>query len=187
MFKPTDPAYAAQLLDHATQLYAWAKARPGKYNAAFPGPTQVYTSSRYTDKLMYAAAWLYRANGSTSYLDAAYSHWQAGDRDIFVGWDSATAPAANLLLGLTKEGVTPPGAAEYRQFLTTSYLPAWQTASNGVAKTPKGLHYPSWSQWGNLRHSSNAAFMQMIYNRHTPCTACITWAKSQADYALGST
>jgi hypothetical protein len=57
---------------------------------------------------------------------------------------------------------------------------------NGVAVTPKGLHYPSWSKWGNLRHASNAAFLNLMYAKHTTCTECIEFAKKQIDYALGS-
>lgn len=183
VFQPSDPAYAAQLLNHSVALYNWAKARPGSYNDAYPEETSGYTTSRYVDKLMFAAAWLYRATGDTPYLQDAQSFWQEGDRDIFVSWDSTTAAAAILLLPLP--GVLPPFSTEYQMFVK-GYISAWQSATGGVVKTPKGLHYPSWSQWGNLRHSANAAFMQVVYHRHTPCATCLAWAKGQADYMLGS-
>jgi endoglucanase len=67
---------------------------------------------------------------------------------------------------------------------------AWLNAKKGIAKTPKGLHYPSWSKWGNLRYSNNAAFMMLVHAKHAKSpavkTANIAWAKSQVDYALGS-
>lgn len=188
VFQGSDPDYAARLLSHARQLYAWAAAKPGKYNAAHPIATKVYSSSRYLDKLLLAAAWLRRATGEAAFADAALAHWQAaspGGGDIYVGWDSTTVPAAILLLNLPGQAV--PGASLYRSFLEYTYLPPWQEAKWGIAKTPKGLCYPSWSQWGNLRHSANAAFMQLMYARATPsCAACLTFAKAQADYMLGS-
>ena len=184
-FQSSNATYAAQLLTHARQLYAWGAAVPGKYSDTYSAATSVYASSRYGDKLMFAAAWLARATGEAQFIDAAYAHWLAGDRDIFVGWDSTTAPAANLLLSVP--GVSTQRAAEFRAFMANNYLPAWQQATGGVSRTPKGMSYPSWSQWGNLRFSANAAFMQLLYHRHTACPACIIFAKSQADYMLGST
>jgi hypothetical protein len=62
---------------------------------------------------------------------------------------------------------------------------------NGIKFSPQGLAIPPLGGWGNLRHSSNAAFMMLLHAKYTPDaatrTACIQWAKTQIDYMLGST
>ncbi|KFM24182.1 Endoglucanase A [Auxenochlorella protothecoides] len=188
----SDAALSKEMLTHATALYAWGKAYPGLYNAAYSSATYVYWSSRYVDKLMYAAAWLFRATGDAAYATDAYAFWQsAGSGDIYTGWDSTFAPAINLLLKLASEGKTVPGKAAYEKWIVSSFLSAWQTADGNwsIIKTPKGLTYPSWSKWGNLRYSNNAAFMTIMRASYSSVNKAtnIAWAKSQLDYALSTT
>ena len=154
--------------------------------------TYVYSSSRYLDKLMLAAAWLFRATGQAKYANDAYSFWQgAGSGDIYAGWDSAYAPAINLLLMLKSQGKAVPGAASYEAWWQGSFQQSWRNANGdwSIVQTPKGLIYPSWSQWGNLRHAGNAAFMMALRARYSAAdrTANLRWVQGQLDYAMRST
>ncbi|KFM24183.1 Endoglucanase A [Auxenochlorella protothecoides] len=192
LFKTRDPAFAAKQLSHAKQLYAWGKKYPGKYNSAHSAATYVYSSSRYLDKLMYAAAWLFRATGEAAYAADAYAFWQsAGSGDIYTSWDSTFAPAINLLLKLASEGKTVPGRASYEAWMTSSFLSAWQTADGNwsIVKTPEGLVYPSWSQWGNLRYANNAGFMMALRASYSSIDRGknLAWVQGQVDYALRTT
>jgi hypothetical protein len=38
----------------------------------------------------------------------------------------------------------------------------------GIVSTPKGMRRASWSQWGNLRHSTNVAFFSLLYAKELP-------------------
>ncbi|KAK2080239.1 hypothetical protein QBZ16_000092 [Prototheca wickerhamii] len=192
LFEGSDAAFSDELLEHAIQLYEWGKAYPGRYSSSYPSVTYVYTSSRYLDKLMHAAAWLFRATGQAKYANDAYSFWQgAGSGDIYAGWDSAYAPAINLLLMLKSQGKTVPGAASYEAWWKGSYQQSWRNANGdwSIVRTPKGLVYPKWSQWGNLRYSNNAAFMMLLRASYSDADRAtnVAWAKGQLDYALKST
>jgi hypothetical protein len=55
---------------------------PGIYSDSFPGyPQNIYKSSRYHDKLMLAAGWLYRATGA-----------EAARRQLSVAWAGHVRP-----------------------------------------------------------------------------------------------
>jgi hypothetical protein len=59
-----------------------------------------------------------------------------------------------------------------------------------IVKTPKGLSRPKWSEWGNLQLTTSSAFAALVYSKHAECgplkSSAESWAKSQIDYALGS-
>lgn len=63
VFNSTDAQFSADLLRHARQLYAWGASVEGKYSTTHKEATYLYSSSRYLDKLMLAAAWLHQATG----------------------------------------------------------------------------------------------------------------------------
>lgn len=48
------------------------------------------------------------------------------------------------------------------------YLPACLPGEWGIVSTPKGMRRASWSQWGNLRHSTNVAFFVLLYAKELP-------------------
>jgi hypothetical protein len=62
LLRPDNATHANLLLSKAKALYSWGAAVPGIYSSSFPGYPDVYTSNRYLDKLMLAAAWLARAS-----------------------------------------------------------------------------------------------------------------------------
>lgn len=60
------PAYAAQLLAAARQLYDFADTYRGKYSDCITNARSFYNSwSGYGDELAWGAAWLYKATGDT--------------------------------------------------------------------------------------------------------------------------
>ncbi|MFC6755329.1 glycoside hydrolase family 9 protein, partial [Halorubrum tibetense] len=72
VFKTDDPAYSANLISHAKQLYSFANTYRGKYSACITDASGFYNSwSGYNDELVWSAIWLHRATGEQSYLDAA--------------------------------------------------------------------------------------------------------------------
>ncbi|PSC67746.1 endo-beta-1,4-glucanase 1 [Micractinium conductrix] len=77
LFSADNATYAASLLATARHLYQWGVEVQGIYSVSYPGyPSDLYKSNRYRDKLMLAAAWLYRATGNATYLTAARTHYQ---------------------------------------------------------------------------------------------------------------
>lgn len=82
---------------------------------------------------------------------------------------------------------------EYVSFLDTTFLGTYTRADGtwGIIRTPQGLVYPEWSKWGNTRYSSNAAFVALLRaaqlpRAHLTRAAALSFARSQVDYALGS-
>ncbi len=83
---------------------------------------------------------------------------------------------------------------EGKEYVTNieNNLKYWTTGVNGekIAYTPKGL---AWlDSWGSLRYSASAAFLASLYADwkgadKSLATECTRFAKSQADYILGST
>ncbi|KFM24184.1 Endoglucanase 1 [Auxenochlorella protothecoides] len=167
LFKESDAEFATALLSHARELYAWAKADTGLCGASFPAATKVYASSRYLDKLMYAAAWLFGATGEAAYAADAHAFWNAsgGYGDVFPSWDSTHVPAVNLLLQLASQ------------------------VSVKLTRTPLGLVYPTWSTWGILSYSTNAAFMMALRASYSANDreSVLAFVRNQLNYALGST
>ncbi|PSC71377.1 Endoglucanase A [Micractinium conductrix] len=187
LFTASDPAFAAACLDHAQRLFAFASKYEGKYSASQPGPTYVYPSTQFEDDLAFAAAWLYRATREPSYLEAARTYLKRAQysRNYFVSWDSVFIPADILLLSL---GAGPVEGVDHA-WQVDEFLASWQQGKNGIKFSPQGLALAPLGGWGNLRHSANAAFMQVLHAKHTADagkrTACLAWARKQIDYMLG--
>jgi hypothetical protein len=98
---------------------------------------------------------------------------------------AAVGPLSAILL---KCGGAAP--AEARASLDR-FTAAWQgCSSSGFQKTPKGLCIAPLGGWGNLRHATSAAFGMLLLAKCEPDAgkkaAAVAWARSQVDYALGS-
>ncbi|KAI3425705.1 hypothetical protein D9Q98_007681 [Chlorella vulgaris] len=202
LLRPVNASEADSFLQHAKELYAWGASRQGLYGTSNPKSSWVYRCSRYHDKLMLAAGWLYRATGNASYLQAAHQHWRdaggmygsAGSVSPYVSWDSLYAPAVALLLNVGADigAAAVPGHSEYLTFFA-DFGEVWQQASGswGIVKTAKGLRLANWSKWGNLRYAANVAFTMLVRAGALPAAteeraALLALARSQVDYALGS-
>ncbi|XWS54335.1 hypothetical protein CRYUN_Cryun10bG0081100 [Craigia yunnanensis] len=67
-FKPYNSSYSDLLLVHAKQLFSFADRFRGLYDDSVQCAKQFYTSSGYSDELLWAATWLFRATGEENYL-----------------------------------------------------------------------------------------------------------------------
>lgn len=177
-FRPTDAAYADQLLQHAEQLFEFADTYRGKYSDSIPQAKSYYNSGGYIDELVWAATWLYKATGKTSYLNQAESNYYGITANWTHNWDLKDQGATVLLAQLT-------GKEMYRNH-AERWLDYWTNANdNGIQTTPGGL---AWlTKWGSLRYSANTAMIAGIYSDTVADEGdrYANFAESQIDYILG--
>jgi hypothetical protein len=192
VFSSSDPEYAKQCLSHAKSLYDFAETT--KSDAGYTAANGYYSSSSgFYDELAWAAAWLYLANGDKSYLTKAEDHvakWGTEQQTSIIGyrwgqcWDDVHYGAQLLLAKIT-------GKTVYRESVERN-LDYWTVGYDGnrVPYTPAGL---AWlSSWGSLRYATTTAFLAGVWADSKLCTSgkvgvYRAFAKSQVDYALGST
>ncbi|MGN0485231.1 MAG: glycoside hydrolase family 9 protein [Lachnospiraceae bacterium] len=191
VFKSDKPSYSKKCLKHAKELLKMAE--DAKSDAGYTAANGFYQSwSGFYDELSWANIWLYRATKEKKYLEKAESYvknWgkegQSNDIAYTYGqnWDDVHYGAELLIAQQdrsSKIGKQCKKAIE--QNLT------WWT-KGAKAKSPKGL---AWlSEWGSLRYSTTSAFVAMVYSNwkyadKSKAKKYKTWAKTQADYALGS-
>ncbi|EIE18751.1 Six-hairpin glycosidase [Coccomyxa subellipsoidea C-169] len=74
-FNATDPVYAANLVQHASQLFDLASLYPGSFmTSKDPGlktHAKLYPSTGFHDELAWAAVWLFKATQDGTFLTAA--------------------------------------------------------------------------------------------------------------------
>ncbi len=177
----------ANYLAKAKSLFA--KADADKSDANYTAANGFYNSwSGFYDELIWAAYWLYKATGDSSYLTKAVGYipnlnkqGQSSDIEYMYGnsWDDVHYAA---LLLLAREN----GNADARKCIENN-LDWWVAGANG--KTPNGL---SWLQsWGCLRYAATTAFLAFVYADWSGADAARaasykTWAISQMNYIAGS-
>ncbi|MDP4181084.1 MAG: glycoside hydrolase family 9 protein [Bacillota bacterium] len=191
IFKSTDPTYADKCLLHAKQLFAFADAtRSDKGYTAAVGCYQSW--SGFYDELTWASMWIYLATNDKTYLDKAQSfesNWEKEGVTSYIKykwaqcWDQKLFGALLLLARET-------GKPLYKESIER-HLDWWAgIGSEKIAYTPKGL---AWLDvWGSLRYATTEAFLADVYADWQGCSpekvsAYKSFAKSQVDYALGST
>mmetsp|Transcript_12662 Transcript_12662/g.31956 ORF Transcript_12662/g.31956 Transcript_12662/m.31956 type:complete len:962 (+) Transcript_12662:38-2923(+) len=173
------PAYAAQLLAAARQLYDFADTYRGKYSDCITNARSFYNSwSGYGDELAWGAAWLYKATGEAHYLATAEQRYAELNRGYFgwtLAWDDKSYGAALLLLEET-------GNPLYEQHVRNN-LDHWLSS---VPTTPGGLKVLD--SWGSLRYAANSAFLALKLSAYTGDTsgAYAQFAASQMDYIMGN-
>lgn len=194
-FKDIDPAYAATCLKHAKELFAFAETT--KSDAGYQKQAAgYYTSSSFYDDLSWASMWIYLATDDATYLQKAKDfsqNWgklnQTNEIDYkwTQCWDDVHYGAAMLLAKYDPTS----SAATYKKEVEKN-LDYWTVGINGnkVSYTPKGLAYLD--AWGSLRYATTTAFLASIYvdwdgADQSKVATYEKFAKSQADYALGST
>ncbi|MFE6974122.1 glycoside hydrolase family 9 protein [Streptomyces sp. NPDC057682] len=192
VFAGSDPAYAAKLLTHAKQLYAFADAHRGKYSDCITDAQGYYNSwSGYADELVWGAIWLYRATGDSAYLakaEAAYdglsTEPQSSTRSYrwTLSWDDSSYGAYVLLAQLT-------GKQKYVDD-ANRWLDWWTVGVNGqrVAYSPGGQAVLD--SWGSLRYAATTAFAALSYSDWLTGDSVRKaryhdFAVRQIDYALG--
>ncbi len=192
IFKEVDPSYSSKCLKHARELFEFADST--KSDAGYTEADAFYKSwSGFYDELSWAGAWLYLATKDAKYLDKAESYvaeWKTEPQSTAVAykwaqsWDDVHYGAQLLLARIT-------GKTVYKESVERN-LDFWSGAGNGekIKYTPKGL---AWlDQWGSLRYATTEAFLAYIYSDWDGCEAGKVpeyreFAKSQVEYALGST
>lgn len=191
VFKDSDPAYAAECLQHAKDLYEFAEITQS--DAGYIEAMNFYRSwSGWWDELSWAGAFIYMANGDQTYLDKAeqyVSEWGLEERTEFIAykwghcWDDVHHGATVLLAKLTNKPL-------YIESIER-HLDYWTVGYNGekIRYTPKGLAHLT--DWGVLRHATTTAFLAAVYADWSGCPSdkaqiYLDFAKSQTDYALGS-
>ncbi|KAK9904857.1 hypothetical protein WJX75_003941 [Coccomyxa subellipsoidea] len=201
-FNATDPAYAAALLQHASQLFDLASLYPGSYmDSKDPGlktHAQLYPSTGFHDELAWAAVWLYKATQDGTFLTAAMSLFNAsqidGNSDCCgygtFSWDTKSPGVALLMAEVMPD--EPVYAQAIQQFCNW-YIPPLRS----VPHTANGLAFP-YKGWGALRYATNAAALNMFYaewlmqlpspakNVTAYAAQLFNYGKSQVDFALGS-
>lgn len=170
VFESGDPGYAADLLEHAQQLYSFADNYRGSYSDCITDAGSYYNSwSGYNDELVWGAAWLYRATGDEAYLDKAqdyYSNLSTEPQQSIKSykwtqaWDDKSYGSYVLMAQLTQDAQK---RAEYRAD-AERWLDFWTTGYDGnrVTYTPGGLAHLD--QWGAARYSANTSFIALVYS-----------------------
>ncbi|PIA64197.1 hypothetical protein AQUCO_00201464v1 [Aquilegia coerulea] len=205
-FKAYNSSYSSLLLVHAKQLFSFADRFRGKYDNSIPSAHQFYASvSGYSDELLWAATWLYRATGEEYYLkyvvDNAVSMggtgWAVGE----FSWENKYAGVQILLAQVLMDGKGGPYTSTLKQYQAKAdfFVCACLQKNGGynVDMTPGGLLYLH--EWNNLQYVSSAAFLLTVYsdslsasNSEIKCPDgqikpqdLLNFAQSQADYILG--
>ena len=177
VFQKTDPAYAEKCLKHAKELYAYAEKV--KSDSGYTAANGFYQSfGGFRDELSFAAYWIYKATEEKEWLQKSRDYFGEGDANWALCWDDKSWGTAVLLAKET-------GGQTYKDAVE-KHLDYW---CNEIYKTPKGLAYCD--QWGALRYATTTAFVALSYADSWECPVSKAnkykeFAKSQVDYALGS-
>eukprot|EP00257_Ricinus_communis_P020408 XP_015579633.1 endoglucanase 5 [Ricinus communis] len=204
-FKPYNSSYSNLLLVHAKQLFSFADRFRGLYDDSIKNAKEFYTSSGYSDELLWAAAWLYRATDDEYYLKYAV------DNAVYMGgtgwavkefsWDNKYAGVQILLSKILLEGRGGTYTSTLKQYHAKAdyFACACLRKNDGynIQMTPGGLMYVR--EWNNLQYASAAAFLLAVYSDYLSYAhaklSCpegliqpqelVNFAQSQADYILG--
>ena len=192
LFAADDPAYAAELVTHAEQLYAFADEHRGVYSDCVPAGDFYRSWSGYQDELVWGAYWLYKATGDAGYLEKAESEYdllstepQSEVRGYrwTIAWDDKSYGAYALLAMET-------GDPRYVED-ANRWLDFWTVGVDGqrVRYSPGGQAVLD--TWGSLRYTANTSFVALLYadwlaaSDAERATRYREFGQSQIDYALG--
>ncbi|KHG02199.1 hypothetical protein F383_00334 [Gossypium arboreum] len=204
-FKPYNSSYSELLLVHAKQLFSFADKFRGLYDDSIQCAKQFYTSSGYSDELLWVATWLFRATGDEHYLKYVV------DNAVYMGgtgwavkefsWDNKYAGVQILLSKVLMEQKGGAYISTLKQYQAKAdyFACACLQKNDGynVHLTPGGLMYVH--EWNNLQYASAASFLLAVYSDYLSAAnaklTCpdgqiqphevLNFAKSQADYILG--
>ncbi|CDP16869.1 unnamed protein product [Coffea canephora] len=164
-FKPYNSSYSSLLLVHAKQLFSFADSFRGKYDDSIQCAKQFYTSSGYSDELLWAATWLYRATDDEYYLkyvvDNAVPMGGTGWAVREFSWDTKYAGIQILLSKVLLDGAGRAYTSTLQQYQAKAdfFACACMQKNDGynVATTPGGLVYVR--EWNNMQYAASAAFL----------------------------
>ncbi|GAB3017274.1 glycoside hydrolase family 9 protein [Natronobiforma cellulositropha] len=190
-----DPDYAAECLDAAEALYAFADEHRGVPQTAAP----YYESTNDADHLCWAAIWLHEATGEDAYLEDAAG--VSGDSytghvsDILTSvhddwhntwvqsWDSVWSGVFLKLYDIT-------GEERWRElaFWNLAYWSGGEVSHEAswgdyIQTTPAGFSFLN--EWGSARYNAAAQFMATVYRNYTGNSDVTDWALGQMEYIMG--
>ncbi|XP_037025017.1 endoglucanase A-like [Bradysia coprophila] len=148
LFRGVNDTYSEVLLEHAKSLYEFAKTYRGKYSDSVTEATPYYVSNDFADELVWAASWLYRATGDSSYrvdADNFCDEYGLQETNGF-SWDAKISGADVNLYQMTRE-------ERYAERL----ISFCDEFVDDTPRTPKGLVFIF--HWGSLRAVSNVIFI----------------------------
>ncbi|OWF45592.1 uncharacterized protein LOC110456820 [Mizuhopecten yessoensis] len=176
-FKDKDPQFAADLLRHAREIYAFALQYNGTYSKSLPQSAgAAYGSSDYDDEMCWGGAWLYLATGEEKFLTDSKKYHHPGT-SWGQSWGNKDIGCKVLLYNVT-------GEDKYKADITGTFTDWMPGGSLPYFKS--GLAFRD--QWGSLRHAANMAFVALVAAEHgINSDAYRAWAKSQIHIALGDT
>ncbi|KAL0355989.1 UNVERIFIED_CONTAM: Endoglucanase 5 [Sesamum radiatum] len=169
-FKPYDSAYSSLLLVHAKQLFSFANRFRGFYDDSIGSAKQFYTSTGYSDELLWAATWLHRATNDDYYLkyvvDNCVSLGGTGWAVKEFSWDNKYAGVQILLSKVLLDGAGGAYTSTLQQYRAKAdyFTCACLQKNDGynVPMTPGGLLYLH--EWNNLQYPASAAFLLSVYS-----------------------
>ncbi|CAG8710914.1 12744_t:CDS:2 [Gigaspora margarita] len=190
-----DTVYASTLISHAINVYTFAENKTLQLSSrAIPG-TYGYSTSTYTDKLVYGAIWLYKATNQTQYLDKAinyYNQFQLKDSLRIMSWDDQTG-ACNILLA---QIYFRESSINYTNYTTWSgeterYLDRIMTNKSNCSFTNGGLLWCKGdSESASIPISLYGTFGFFMYASYAStiekANSYKKFASSQIDYLLGA-
>ncbi|KAI3897758.1 hypothetical protein MKW92_043885 [Papaver armeniacum] len=153
-FNESDPIYATELLDHAIKLRDFAHDYPGIYSYSIPEVQDFYKSDDYTDELIWADAWLYRA---TNYEDKYLEIIQQANRgwQTEFSWNQKDIGARILVTRLVLQGKLDDTVQPWINYLAYSQEYICDVSQRG------GLLF--FQEWNNLQYTTAALFLVMVY------------------------
>ncbi|GER57548.1 endoglucanase 6 [Striga asiatica] len=205
VFRSYNPSYAAELLKHASQLFDFADKYRGKYDNSITVAQKYYRSvSGYTDELLWAAAWLYKATNNEYYLNYLGNNGDALGGTAWAmtefGWDVKYAGVQTLVakfLMAGKAGRHTPVFQRYREKAEFFMCSCLGKGTRNAQKTPGGLIFRQ--RWNNMQFVTSASFLMTVYsdyltsarqslrcaNGNVSPNELLSFAQSQVDYILG--
>ncbi|MCG8701487.1 MAG: glycoside hydrolase family 9 protein [Bacteroidales bacterium] len=193
VFADEDPAYSAELLKHAKQLFNFGDKYRGVYSDVVGDVSNFYRSwSGYRDELAWGAIWLYLATEDNAFLNKAKTFYKDLNNEQFtsfksygwtLAWDDKGYGCYVLMAQIT-------GEAQYLQD-AERHLDQWFVESASDGKGPKftGVGFPILDQWGSFRYAANSAFLlQELSDLQTNAAKKAKYynrAKWIIDYLLG--
>ena len=177
VYKSTSSSYASQCLSAAEAMFTEVTVNPSTVSTVANG---YYTSGGAYEKDIWAAVWLYKATGNTSYL-ANLPTWfiqpnatndNPWEKQWTQCWDDQTLGTTEMYYGIT-------GNINYYNALVWNFT--WYSTT--LSKTPYGLPYLN--SWANNRYDcAEAGLMFAAYKDYG--INYLSTANMMVDYSLGS-
>ncbi|XP_077864543.1 endoglucanase E-4-like [Saccoglossus kowalevskii] len=176
VFKDDDPVYAHTCLSKSEELYNYAMS----HSKAGLGSAPVYQNPVYTDELVWAMLWLYKATGIDSYLSQAIQRYDAYNIAL-PNYDSFSWKNKNPGIGVMLARIIGTDISSSYKVDVKVFVNRWLY---DVPRTPLKLAYVA--DWGTLRAAASTSFIAlMMAEMGTKPRIYREFATQQINYMLG--